>query len=94
MTNNNNINVEKVEAELAVVKQKLVEKDQETKRLMEENERLSEQVASSVERPAAEGEEANGAVVNGHGEAQQAADKADTEWKEKFDLLNLEHEKM
>lgn len=94
VTNNNNINVEKVEAELAVVKQKLVEKDQETKRLMEENERLSEQVASSVERPAAEGEEANGAVVNGHGEAQQAADKADTEWKEKFDLLNLEHEKM
>ena len=92
--NNNNINVEKVEAELAVVKQKLAEKDQETKRLMEENERLSEQVASSVERPAAEGEEANGAVVNGHGEAQPATDKADTEWKEKFDLLNLEHEKM
>ena len=42
--NNNNINVDKIEAELASVKQKLSDKEQETSRLVEENERLSEQV--------------------------------------------------
>merc|ERR1719186_2334908 len=58
-----------VEAELTNIKQKLAEKDKETSRLMEENERLSEQLASSVERPAADGEEAGNADMNCHGEA-------------------------
>ena len=42
--NNNNINTAAIESELASVKQKLTEKEQETVRLVEENERLSEQV--------------------------------------------------
>lgn len=53
-----------LQSELTTLKEKLSDKEVETSRLMEENERLSEQVASSVERPAAEGEEA----VNGHSE--------------------------
>merc|ERR1711892_1340236 len=44
-----------VEAELTSTKQKLAENEKETARLLEENERLSEQLASSVERPAADG---------------------------------------
>jgi len=90
--NNNNINIAEVEAELANVKQKLVEKETETKRLVEENERLSEQVASALERPAAEGEEA-GAMVNGHAEAKADSKEAE-DWKLKFEQLNLDHEKM
>jgi len=55
-----------LQSELTTLKDKLSEKEVENTRIMEENERLSEQVASSVERPAAEGEEA----VNGHSEHQ------------------------
>jgi len=84
--NNNNINVAAIESELASVKQKLVEKEKETARLAEENERLGEQVASALERPAAEGSE----MVNGHSEAASASDQ----WKEKFEDLTKEHEKM
>jgi len=89
--NNNNINIAAIEAELAGVKQQLAEKQQETGRLMEENERLSEQVASAVERPAAEGEEA--AVVNGHAEVAASSSESD-EWRDKFENLHMEHEKM
>ena len=42
--NNNNINIAAIESELASVKQKLVEKEKETARLAQENERLGEQV--------------------------------------------------
>ena len=42
------------------------------------------QVASVLERPAAEGSE----MVNGHSE------DASDEWKEKFEQLTREHEKM
>ncbi len=44
------------------------------------------QVASALERPAAEGSE----MVNGHSEAASASDQ----WKEKFEDLTKEHEKM
>lgn len=57
-----------LQSELTTLKEKLSEKEVENSRIMEENERLSEQVASSVERPAAEGEEA--VSVNGHSEVQ------------------------
>jgi len=88
-----------VEAELTTIKQKLAEKDKETSRLMEENERLSEQLASSVERPAADGEEAGNADMNGHGEAaHDAAAEAQKDiaedWRDKFEVLHMEHEKM
>ena len=49
------------------------------------------QVASAVERPAAEGEEA--AVVNGHAEVAAASSESD-EWRDKFENLHMEHEKM
>jgi len=98
-----------VEAELVAVKSRLADKEQEAVRLMEENERLSEQLASSVERPAADGEEAGEkSEVNGHAEAPVtespevtiAAEKAAAavqqaeEWREKFEVLHMEHEKM
>merc|ERR550534_1604574 len=67
--------------------------------LTEENERLSEQVASSVERPAADGEEAE--KSNGHVAEEQANGAKDEdlaaaveEWREKCDRLHLESEKM
>merc|ERR1712013_405818 len=86
-----------IEAELATTKQKLTEKERETTRLLEENERLSEQLASSVERPAADGEEAGNGEMNGHGEAAYdgPAQKEVTEdWRDKFEVLHMEHEKM
>jgi len=86
-----------VEAELTTIKQKLSEKEKETSRLMEENERLSEQLASSVERPAADGEEAGNVDMNGHGEAAHdapAQKDVDEDWRDKFEVLHMEHEKM
>ena len=47
------------------------------------------QVASALERPAAEGSE----MVNGHSEAVAASEASD-EWKEKFEQLTRDHEKM
>ena len=86
-----------VEAELTTIKQKLSEKEKETSRLLEENERLSEQLASSVERPAADGEEAGNVDMNGHGEAAHdapAQKEVDEDWRDKFEVLHMEHEKM
>jgi len=60
---------QQLQMELTVLKEKLGNKEVENSRLIEENERLSEQVASSVERPAVEGEEA--AKLNGHQEVEQ-----------------------
>lgn len=59
---------QQLQLELTVLKEKLSGKEVENSRLLEENERLSEQVASSVERPAADGEEA--VKVNGHQEVE------------------------
>merc|ERR1712025_48184 len=56
----------------------------------EENERLSEQLASSVERPAAEGSEAG--AVNGHSDSSSSSESPD--WRDKFEVLQMEHEKM
>jgi len=97
-------------AELEKLKGKLADKEVEVGRLAEENERLSEQLASSVERPAAEGEEAGAAGLrnilekkaenhNGVPEGEEAAKAAANaklaeEWREKFDSLTAEHNKM
>jgi len=91
-----------VEAELATVKAKLGEKETENARLREDNERLAEQLASSVERPAAEGEEAgaenhNGVVGEEESEENSKASanaQLAEEWREKFDVLTSEHNKM
>merc|ERR1712013_751092 len=86
-----------IEAELVTTKQKLTEKERETTRLLEENERLSEQLASSVERPAADGEEAGNGEMNGHGEAAHdgpAQKEVTKDWRDKFEVLHMEHEKM
>jgi len=86
-----------IEAELTTTKQKLTEKEKETTRLLEENERLSEQLASSVERPAADGEEAGNGEMNGHGEAAHdgpAQKEIAEDWRDKFEVLHMEHEKM
>ena len=55
------------------------------------------QLASSVGRPAADGEEAGNGEMNGHGEAAHdgPAQKEVTEdWRDKFEVLHMEHEKM
>ena len=55
------------------------------------------QLASSVERPAADGEEAGNVDMNGHGEAahEATAQKEIAEdWRDKFEVLHMEHEKM
>jgi len=70
-----------LQQDLSALKEKLSGKEVECSRLLEENERLSEQVASSVERPAAEGEEA--VKVNGHQEVPQAKTVSDP-WEEKY----------
>merc|ERR1719370_2252850 len=57
-------------ADLVLVQKKLAQVEAENVKLTEENERLSEQVASSVERPAADGEEAE--KSNGHVAEEQA----------------------
>jgi len=88
ITNNNSINAAELESELESVKQKLAEKELESGRLLEENERLAEQVSSALERPAAEGQEAGS--VNGHSEVSGGSE----DWREKFEGLNLEHEKI
>lgn len=89
------------QSELASVRSKLAEKEAETVKLGEENERLSEQLASSVERPAADGEESEKA--NGHSEIEVAAPQITKEktlisqgeeWREKFEHLHLDNEKM
>jgi len=86
-----------IETELSAIKQKLSEKEKETSRLMEENERLSEQLASSVERPAADGEEAGNGDMNGHGEPEHnksSKNNIEEDWRDKFEILHMEHEKM
>jgi ribosome-binding protein 1 len=83
-----------LEAELSSTKQKLTENEKETARLLEENERLSEQLASSVERPAADGEEAGNGEMNGHGEDVETQKQVDEDWRDKFEVLHMEHEKM
>jgi len=90
------------QAELVTVRTKLTEKEAENVKLAEENERLAEQLASSVERPAADGEEAE--KENGHAELEDAAPKGveglkvlleqSEEWKDKFERLSMEHEKI
>merc|ERR1719341_1601948 len=87
-------------ADLAIVQKKLAQVEGENIKLAEENERLSEQVASSVERPAADGEEAEKA--NGHAEveSEQVSSKEEDlaaaleEWRDKCDRIHLESEKM
>merc|ERR1719361_3014566 len=85
-------------ADLVLVQKKLAQVEAENVKLAEENERLSEQVASSVERPAADGEEAEKA--NGHAEVEAPASKEEElaglleGWREKCDRIHLEREKM
>ena len=49
----------------------------------------SSQVASALERPAAEGSE----MVNGHTESAPASEDSGREWRMKFEELSREHEK-
>jgi len=79
---------QQVQKELNLLKDKMVEKENENSRLIEDNERLSEQVASSVERPAAEGEEAT--KMNGHQETEHQLEEVKTTermWDEKYTKL-------
>lgn len=91
---------QQLQLELSVLKDKLSGKEVENSRLMEENERLSEQFASSVERPAAEGEEAN-CKVNGHHHttttSQEAEEKEGAQqraWQEKIQALTAQQDTM
>jgi len=83
-----------LQSDLTSVKEKLSDKEKENCRLLEENERLSEQVASCVERPAAEGEEA----VNGHTEIEIQKEVVavptsnEEDWQQKYEKLNIQLE--
>ena len=66
-------------------------------KLDHDSEHLKFQLASSVERPAADGEEAGNVDMNGHGEAAHdalAQKEVDEDWRDKFEVLHMEHEKM
>ena len=63
--------------------------------LAEENERISDQLASYVERPRTEGQEANG-NYNGDSNGHEAAVKNQEEnpWHKKYLAISQEHEQM
>ena len=70
----------------------------ELSRLAEENERISDQLATYVERPAAEGQEANG-NMNGEHHATSSSEKVVKEpeenpWHKKYLAISQEHEQM
>ncbi len=77
----------------------------ELSRMSEENDRLSEQLAANVERPIAEGQEANGTLSpkqNGdHAAAaarksealQKSASPEENVWQQKYLAISQEHEK-
>lgn len=75
-----------MEEQLKSIKFNLEAKEKEAAKLSEENERLSEQLAASMERPRVEGQEQqNGgtaAVENG----------LEQEWKKKMNVIVLEKE--
>jgi len=80
VTNNNSINAAELESELANIKKKLVEQELEGQKLQEENERLAQQTKEMAEA----------APVNGHSEPSSGGEA----WREKFEVLQLEHEKI
>ena len=64
--------------------------------LAEENERISDQLASYVERPRTEGQEANGNYngdSNGH-EAANGKNQEENPWHKKYLAISQEHEQM
>lgn len=81
---------QQIQMELNQLKEKLTAKEVENSRILEENERLSEQVASSVERPAAEGEESS--KMNGHSEDQATPEVKSQHniWEEKYSHVNVQ----
>jgi len=85
--------VKQVEADLGEAKEKLAGKEKELARLIDENERLSEQVASAVERPQADGQadDQNG-DVNGISEDVPVGKESDL--LEKLESLTVEHNKL
>merc|ERR1711874_676768 len=85
--------VKHLEADLGEVKDKLSGKEKELARLIDENERLSEQVASAVERPQADGQadDQNG-DVNGISEDVPVGKEKDL--LEKLENLTVEHNKL
>ncbi len=70
----------------------------ELSRLVEENERISDQLASQVKRPAAEGQEANGnssSQTNGNHHHEKESEKAaddENPWHKKYLAISQEHE--
>ena len=70
----------------------------ELSRLAEENERISDQLATYVERPRTEGQEANG-TSNGHHDATNFKDHEKQEaeeqvWHKKYLAISQEHEQI
>jgi len=77
-------NMKHLEKEVLDMREKQQTREQEMVRLVDENERLSEQVASSVERPQADGQADDG-EVNGVGE---------TDLQERLDSLTSDYDKL
>ena len=70
----------------------------ELSRLAEENERISDQLATYVERPRTEGQEANGQnSQNGHGDSHNGnheAQEKEQMWHKKYLAMSQEHEQI
>jgi hypothetical protein len=66
-------------------------------RMAEENERISEQLTANVERPVAEGQEANGASEpkqNGSHVHKEVPRPEEDLWHKKYLAISQEHEQM
>ena len=66
----------------------------ELSRLSEENERISEQLATYVERPRPQGREANGSSTPEPNGSSHNDVTEDNEWHKKYLAVSEEHEQM
>ena len=83
---------QELEAKVTQLSTLCTKQQAQVSRLSEDNERISEQLATCVERPRAEGREANGSSTpepNG-----KSHNEEDNEWHKKYLAISQEHEQM
>jgi len=89
-----------LEAKVNELSSNCLKQKTELARLADENERISDQLASMAERPAAEGQEANGQEsFNGNGNHHAPSDdikntEQENPWQQKYLAISQEHEQI
>jgi len=87
-----------LEAKVNELSSNCLKQKTELARLADENERISDQLASMAERPAAEGQEANGQEsFNGNGDHHAPSDdikEQENPWQQKYLAISQEHEQI